>query len=139
MGIEITYVMTLHCLHLLVSWSKNALCIATWGIFFTIFNYMSKIYAGIGSRETPPHICDMMTLIASRLESMGFLLRSGDMVVAYSEEKCIEILANVENADSDMLDEDYDIYASAIDYFSYNVAGSYVGAYTPVFITGSHD
>lgn len=44
-------------------------------------------------------------------------------VVAYSREKCIEILAR------DMsLDE-------AEDYFSFNVEGAYVGELTPVFVS----
>jgi hypothetical protein len=36
-----------------------------------------KFYAGIGSRETPPEIMDLMTLIAKRLAGSGFILRSG--------------------------------------------------------------
>ena len=34
-------------------------------------------YAGIGSRETPPHILSFMTAIAEALEARGFTLRSG--------------------------------------------------------------
>lgn len=36
-----------------------------------------KYYTGIGSRETPKHICEMMTKIATKLEAMGYILRSG--------------------------------------------------------------
>jgi hypothetical protein len=36
-----------------------------------------KIYCGIGSRETPQEIGDLMTRIAAKLESMGRILRSG--------------------------------------------------------------
>ena len=34
-------------------------------------------YTGVGSRETPDDICNIMTSLASRLEIMGFILRSG--------------------------------------------------------------
>lgn len=36
-----------------------------------------KYYAGIGSRETPPDICQLFTLIAARMEANGYTLRSG--------------------------------------------------------------
>lgn len=36
-----------------------------------------KIYAGIGSRETPREIMDLMSRIAIKLEGEGWLLRSG--------------------------------------------------------------
>ncbi|QSM00755.1 hypothetical protein YerA41_054 [Yersinia phage YerA41] len=36
-----------------------------------------KTYAGIGSRETPDNIQEIMTTVASALEKMGFILRSG--------------------------------------------------------------
>jgi len=39
---------------------------------------MSKFYAGIGSRETPEEVQDMMTEIASYLEDKGYMLRSGN-------------------------------------------------------------
>lgn len=38
---------------------------------------MNKYYAGIGSRETPEHIQILMTAIAKKLNSMGYILRSG--------------------------------------------------------------
>lgn len=38
---------------------------------------MYKYYAGIGSRETPSHILQMMTKIAKILDSKGCILRSG--------------------------------------------------------------
>lgn len=34
-------------------------------------------YAGIGSRETPPHICQLMSVIGYRLAEQNWLLRSG--------------------------------------------------------------
>ena len=36
-----------------------------------------KYYAGIGSRETPYHICEMMTAVAKRLSSLDYICRSG--------------------------------------------------------------
>lgn len=36
-----------------------------------------KYYAGIGSRSTPPDICEYMTKSADLLEKMGYVLRSG--------------------------------------------------------------
>lgn len=38
---------------------------------------MTIFYAGIGSRITPTDVCDKFTLMASRLETMGYILRSG--------------------------------------------------------------
>lgn len=36
-----------------------------------------KAYAGIGSRETPPDVLELMTSAASRLAELGWILRSG--------------------------------------------------------------
>ena len=38
---------------------------------------MSKVYAGIGSRETPAEILGVMTSMAEHLERLGWTLRSG--------------------------------------------------------------
>lgn len=38
---------------------------------------MSKIYAGIGSRATPVNVLELMTQLATKLESDGWVLRSG--------------------------------------------------------------
>ena len=38
---------------------------------------MQKIYAGIGSRETPDETLIFMTSLATQLDKMGFILRSG--------------------------------------------------------------
>src|SRR3954462_8805604 len=38
---------------------------------------MTKIYTGIGSRQTPPEILTLMTRIAHTLDGQGYLLRSG--------------------------------------------------------------
>ena len=43
-----------------------------------------KLYAGIGSRETPLEVCDMMKIIATKLESVGYVLRSGGAIGADS-------------------------------------------------------
>ncbi len=37
-----------------------------------------KVYAGIGSRETPPHVIRLMGRIAERLACEGWTLRSGN-------------------------------------------------------------
>lgn len=37
----------------------------------------SKVYAGIGSRETPSSVCALMTRIAEALQQAGWTLRSG--------------------------------------------------------------
>jgi len=55
-------------------------------------------------------------------------------VVAYDREKCIEILmANFVQTINE--DEDEDLYTMAVEYFDFNVSGSYVGENTPVFLT----
>lgn len=36
-----------------------------------------KIYAGIGSRSTPPEVCEAMTQLARHLDHQGWVLRSG--------------------------------------------------------------
>ncbi len=36
-----------------------------------------KIYSGIGSQKADPHICAMVSIFASQLESAGWFLRSG--------------------------------------------------------------
>lgn len=38
---------------------------------------MSRIYAGIGARATPPEVLDVMTALASRMEADDWRLRSG--------------------------------------------------------------
>lgn len=43
-----------------------------------------KSYAGIGSRETPTHILELMTRTATKLTQLGYLLRSGGAVGADS-------------------------------------------------------
>lgn len=66
----------------LVSWSKNASWLSK-EHFFIIFSYMKrKLYAGIGSRETPSDIREFMTLISSKLELLGYVLRSGGAIGA---------------------------------------------------------
>lgn len=36
-----------------------------------------RYYVGIGSRKTPQNVCDAMTKLAVKLDSIGFTLRSG--------------------------------------------------------------
>ena len=45
---------------------------------------MSKrfIYAGVGHRNTPENVRNMMTNIGSQLAQMGFILRSGNAIGA---------------------------------------------------------
>jgi hypothetical protein len=38
---------------------------------------MTKLYAGIGGRTTPPEVCEEFTRIAYRLMQLGYTLRSG--------------------------------------------------------------
>ena len=38
---------------------------------------MNKFYTGVGSRNTPEHIMIVMTKIATKLEQLGYSLRSG--------------------------------------------------------------
>lgn len=38
---------------------------------------MNKIYTGIGSRETPPEVCDLMSRFAYAMAAAGWHLRSG--------------------------------------------------------------
>jgi len=51
----------------------------------------------------------------------------GNPVAVYSIEKCLDILAK-------QFDEEDDPEGDAIDYFEFNVKGSYVGEFTPMFI-----
>lgn len=37
----------------------------------------NKYYTGVGSRETPQNVLELMTRIASKLEQLGYCLRSG--------------------------------------------------------------
>ncbi len=45
---------------------------------------MSKFYAGIGARNTPDYILNYMSMISSKLESDGYILRSGGAIGADS-------------------------------------------------------
>lgn len=53
---------------------------------------------------------------------IGLASYRGSNQVVYSTEKCLDILAN---------DMSYD---EAIEFFSYNVEGAYLGDHTPIFI-----
>lgn len=56
---------------------------------------MNKYYAGVGSRETPEDVMLLMTRLASKLESNGWVLRSG---AADGADSAFE--AGVSNADN---------------------------------------
>ncbi len=60
-------------------------------------------------------------------------------VVAYDKEKMIEILMRDMDVSHDELEEGQTIadkkYELATEYFYYNIAGAYMGEYTPVFIS----
>lgn len=65
---------------------------------------MKKYYTGIGSRESPPEICAIMTRLAEKLETMGFRLRSGgadgcDKAFAQGVEKEADIYIPFRNFD----------------------------------------
>jgi hypothetical protein len=63
---------------------------------------------------------------------IGMCERSGTApVVAYDRDKCIDIIAKK----FDYSDPDLDGHDAAEEYFDFNVAGSYMGVNTPVFIT----
>ena len=70
---------------------------------------------------------------------IGMCERFGNVpVVAYDRDKCIEILMDdfgecLEDSSLNNLEED--LYTMAVETFDYNVAGSYVGENTPVFLT----
>ena len=38
---------------------------------------MTKYYTGVGSRSTPQDIMELMTQVATKLEALGYSLRSG--------------------------------------------------------------
>ena len=51
----------------------------------------------------------------------------GNPVAVYSIEKCLDILA-------EQFKDEENAMGDAIDYFEFNVRGSYVGEFTPMFI-----
>ena len=54
---------------------------------------------------------------------VGFAVRSGCHVALYDQEKCIQIL----------MDRDGLLYDDAVEFFEFNVIGSWVGEKTPIF------
>ena len=59
---------------------------------------------------------------------IGYVERAGIPIIAcYDKAKCIDILMKDMNADE------------AVEHFYFNVLGSYVGDYTPCFITKLND
>ena len=51
----------------------------------------------------------------------------GNPVAVYSVDKCLDILA-------EQFKDQEDAMGDAIDYFEFNVRGSYVGEFTPMFV-----
>jgi hypothetical protein len=51
----------------------------------------------------------------------------GNPVAVYSVDKCLDILA-------EQFKDEEDSVGDAIDYFEFNVRGSYVGEFTPMFV-----
>ena len=51
----------------------------------------------------------------------------GNPVAVYSIDKCLDILA-------EQFKDEEDAVGDAIDYFEFNVKGSYVGEFTPIFV-----
>ena len=68
--------------------------------------------------------------IIGMCESFG-----NNIVVAYDKERCIEILMDEFAQDINEDEDDEDLYTMAVEHFDFNVAGSYVGENTPVFLT----
>lgn len=75
-------------------------------------------YSGVGSRETPIEICNLMTKIAFKLEQEGYILRSGhaekadqafEKGVKNSKNKCIYTIENF-----DFSPENYEMCKSEI-------------------------
>ena len=52
---------------------------------------------------------------------------NGKPVAVYSVDKCLDILA-------EQFKDEEDAVGDAIDYFEFNVRGSYVGEFTPMFV-----
>lgn len=87
--------------------------------------------------EINPHalICDGFDeAIIGMAERINF-----GPVVAYDKEKIIEILMRDMDVSHDELEEGQTIedkkYELASEYFYYNIAGAYMGEYTPIFIS----
>ena len=63
---------------------------------------------------------------------VGFQQHKGPVAV-YDRDKCIEALAEEFARDSD--DEDSDPYSDAVEWFSFNTEGSWVGGKTPIIVS----
>ena len=70
-------------------------------------------------------------------------LPTGSTVVAYDADKCIHAIyldiKSTREEDGEDEDPDYDDYTSALDHFTFNVSGSYIGDETPIFIERCND
>lgn len=67
---------------------------------------------------------DYTFLIADGFDEAVIGVEENSMRLVYSTEKCINILVKEHRME----------YEDALDYFYYNVSGSYVGEQTPIFI-----
>ena len=98
---------------------------------------MNKIFAGIGSRKTPPEVCEIFTILSSQLCSKGWTLRSGraegaDKAFEYGARgvrgKCEIFLPNMHNYMSieQIIDVESHDFATATSYLD-EVKGSVLG------------
>jgi hypothetical protein len=55
---------------------------------------------------------------------IGVVQRMGESAICYDEDKVIEIL----------MDRDEMTYEEAVEYFDFNIAGAWVGEFTPFFL-----
>jgi intein/homing endonuclease len=55
---------------------------------------------------------------------LGVVQRMGESAICYDEDKVIEIL----------MDRDEMTYEEAVEYFDFNIAGAWVGEFTPFFL-----
>jgi hypothetical protein len=65
---------------------------------------------------------------------IGFQQHKGPVAV-YDSEKCVDALAEEFAKDGDSDDEDADPYTDAVEFFSFNTEGSWVGEKTPIVIS----
>ena len=65
---------------------------------------------------------------------IGFQQYKGPVAV-YDREKCVDALAEEIANDGDSDDEDTDPYTDAVEFFSFNTEGAWVGEGTPIIIS----
>jgi hypothetical protein len=57
--------------------TRSNASIAAWSSSQTANDDIARLYTGVGSRETPPDILDLMTRLAQRLAAIGWVCRTG--------------------------------------------------------------